>query len=276
MPERDAATSLTIRRWIFLGLFVAIGVAMASDVRITTTPSDQTNRLFDFIDSIPSGSAVLVSFDHEASSLPEIQPIALALLRHAFAKDLHLVGMALYPEGTAIGYRLMEQVATESGKEYGIDYVYLGFRPQYIAAILSMAESFPRTFPEDYLDNLYEDLPVLEGIENYDDVAAVLSIADGSLTTHWMEYGAAQRDLTVLAGVTAAMVTTYDPYLASGQMTAMMGGLRGAAEYEQLIGHGGSGSRGMLAQSTAHIYVIVLIVLGNVAYWRSRRTRSDK
>jgi hypothetical protein len=56
-------------------------------------------------------------------------------------------------------------------------------------------------------------------------------------------------------------------------MYTLVGGLRGAAEYESLIGREGGGSRGMLAQSTAHIYVLVLIALGNVVYFRTRRKR---
>jgi hypothetical protein len=67
------------------------------------------------------------------------------------------------------------------------------------------------------------------------------------------------------------MVTTYDPYLASGQMHAMIGGLRGAAEYEQLIRRGGSGLRGMLAQTAAHVYVILMIIAGNVVYFLNRK-----
>ena len=86
-----------------------------------------------------------------------------------------------------------------------------------------------------------------------------------------MEYVGSRYNVTVMAGVTAAMVTTYDPYVASEQMYTMVGGLRGAAEYESLIEKTGGASRGMLAQSTAHIYVILLIILGNIAYFRSRR-----
>ena len=67
------------------------------------------------------------------------------------------------------------------------------------------------------------------------------------------------------------MVTTYDPYLASGQMKTMVSGLRGAAEYENLIGRDGGGGRGMLAQPSAHLYVILLIVLGNISYFLKKR-----
>jgi len=263
--------SLQPRHWVFAGLFVLITVTMASGIKLTAPVSPQTQKMYDFIDSLPPGSVLLVSFDHEASSLPEIRPIAMALLRHCFQRDLHPVGLALMAEGTAIGYRLMQTTAAEYGTQYGRDYAFLGFKPQYVAAILAMGESISATFPQDYLGNPFDSLPVLKGVETYDDVAAVLSIADGSFTTHWMEYGG-RYGVPVIAGVTAAMVTTYDPYLASGQMKAMVGGLRGAAEYEELEGRkSGGGARGMLAQSAAHLYVILLIVLGNIAYFTKRR-----
>jgi len=259
------------RHWAFIGLAVVVVVTMALGVKPTIYPSPNSVHMFEFLDSLPEGSLILVSFDHEASSLPEIRPLAVAFLRHAFSKNLKLVGVALLAEGTGIGYNLMNQVAAEYGRQYGKDYAYLGFRPQYIAAILSMGESLPETFPDDYLGRPYSSLPVLTGVADYSDIAGVVSIADGSMTMHWVEYGHGRYGVPVAAFVAAAMETTYDPYLASGQMEAMVGGLRGAAEYEQLIGIGDSGARGMLAQTSMHLYVILLIVLGNIAYFRTRR-----
>jgi hypothetical protein len=261
---------LETRHWIFAGLFVLIGLTMATGIRLPTPISDQTQKMHDYIESLPAGSALLVSFDHEASSLPEIQPIALALLRHCFERDIHIIGLALMAEGTSIGYNLTNKAAAEYDREYGTDYAFLGFRPQYIAAILSMGESFKATFPEDYLGRPTSSIPLLDNIDDYTGVIGVLSIADGSYTTHWVEYGG-RYNLKVLAGVTSAMVTTYDPYLSSGQMEVMVSGLRGAAEYESLIGRDGGGARGMLAQSSAHLYVILLIVLGNISYFIKKR-----
>lgn len=261
------------RHWIFLGLFVAIVIAMALNISLDVKVSTDTQRMYDYIESLPPGATIIVSFDHEASSLPEIRPLALAVMRHAFSRDIKMIGTALLAEGTGIGYRLMQQTARQYGKDYGRDWVYLGFKPQFIAAILSLGESFSKTYPEDYLGRVYSDLPLLEGVETYDDIAGVVSVADGSLTTHWMEYGGSRYGVRISAAVTAAMVTTYDPYLSSGQMFAMVGGLRGAAEYEKLIEQGGGGERGMLAQTVAHLYVIVLIVAGNVIYFRTRNKR---
>ncbi|MFH1373754.1 MAG: hypothetical protein ABII79_08170 [bacterium] len=262
------------RHWIFLGLFVCIAVVMMLDIQLEMPVSDQTRRVYNFIDSLPPGSALMISFDHEASSLPEIHPIGQALLRHAFARGHRLIGVALLAEGTVIGYRLMQNTAAEYDRRYGRDFVYLGFKPQYIAAILAMGESIPETFPQDYCGRPYHEYEILKDIANYDDLAAVISITDGSLTTHWMEYGGSRYGVRVLSGMTAAMMTTFDPYVASGQMYGLVGGLRGAAEYEQLIQRSGGGARGMLAQTTAHLYVIALVLVGNFIYFRNRRRKS--
>ena len=164
----------------------------------------------------------------------------------------------------------MNNTAAEYDKTYGIDYAYLGCRPQYIAAILAMGESIREVYPQDYVGTSIDELTIMDSIINYDQIATLISIADGSRTTDWVEYGG-RYNLTVIGAVTAAMVTTYDPYLASGQINAMMGGLRGAAEYEKLLEISGGGARGMLAQSSAHIYVIFLIIVGNIIYFKSRK-----
>ena len=262
---------LESRHWAFAGLFVTLAVVMLLNINLDVKVSDQTRRMYDHIEQLPPGSTILVSFDHEASSLPEIRPVALALLRHAFSRGHKLIGMALFAEGTVIGYRLMEMVGDEYHKEYGRDYAYLGFKPQYVAAILSLGESFEQTFPQDYLGHRYSEIEILNGVNDYDQIAGVISIADGSFTTYWIEYGASRYNVKIMAGVTAAMVTTYDPYIASGQLQAMVGGLRGAAEYESLLGQRGGGTRGMLAQTSAHLYVLLLILIGNIVYFRSHR-----
>lgn len=247
---------------------VLLSYLVSVDFGSRTSPEVQ--KSYDYLESLPEGSVVMVSFDHEASSLPEIQPISMALLRHAFRNGLKLVGVSLFAEGTAIGYRLMNKTAGEFGKRYGTDYVFMGFKPQQTAAILGMGESIKNIFPEDYMGTPTERLPLMADIEDYDDIDMVISIADGSLTIQWIEYAGAKYNQKVMAGLTAAMITSYDPYLSSGQLYSVVGGLKGAAEYESMIDRKGGGTRGMMAQTLAHLYVIVLIIIGNIFYFRNK------
>jgi hypothetical protein len=64
------------------------------------------------------------------------------------------------------------------------------------------------------------------------------------------------------------------PFLDSGQLSGMLTGMKGAAEYEQLIGAPGFGLPAMAGQSFAHLYILFLIVLGNLPIligWSRRR-----
>ena len=77
---------LEARHFAFLGLFVVVTLAMLLNIKLEMKVSPYTQSLYDYIESLPEGSTLIVSFDHEASSLPEIRPIATAVLRHAFRK----------------------------------------------------------------------------------------------------------------------------------------------------------------------------------------------
>ena len=61
------------------------------------------------------------------------------------------------------------------------------------------------------------------------------------------------------------------PFIQSGQMVGMIGGLAGAAEYESLIGQADRASAGMRPQSVTHIIIITFILLANITFFLSRR-----
>jgi len=75
----------------------------------------------------------------------------------------------------------------------------------------------------------------------------------------------------IAAAATALIATQVMPYLKSGQMVGMLTGLRGAAEYENLIGKPGEAVAGMDAQSVAHVAIILVILVGNIGYYSERR-----
>ena len=80
-----------------------------------------------------------------------------------------------------------------------------------------------------------------------------------------MRYG-----LTVLTGLTAVYVADILPFYQSGQIKGVLGGLKGAAEYEKARGPPGSGTAGMRSQKVVHYMIILFIILGNFAYLATR------
>lgn len=261
------------RRIIFVLIAFSVAIPLIFKIGLPNKVTKEVKMVYDSIEELEQGEVVLVSFDHEASSLPEIKPMAQAILRHCFSKNLKVVSFALLAEGTAIGDEILRNVANEYDRKYGRDYVFLGFRPQYTAAILGLGEDLHRVFPEDYKGISTSKLTLTKEIKNYEDISLVVSLADGDLPTYWINYAEARYDQRVAIAVTAVMATTYYPYLSSKQITGLVGGLKGAAEYEILIDKPGMGSKGMDAQSVAHVVILLLVVLGNVSYFLSGKLR---
>jgi len=78
------------------------------------------------------------------------------------------------------------------------------------------------------------------------------------------------------AGCTAVSFADYFSFYQSGQINGLMGGLKAAAEYEELVGKKGIASAGMNSQSIVHALLVVFIIAGNIVYFRSRRLQGLK
>ena len=91
----------------------------------------------------------------------------------------------------------------------------------------------------------------------------------------WIIYGGQKYGFELGAGCTGVMATQYFPYLQAKQINGLMGGLKGAAEYEVLVGRQDKGSavKRMDPQAVTHIIIIAFIILGNIAYFSTRKTK---
>lgn len=259
------------RRVIFGIMALAVIIPMFFNINLPVQVTEDTQEVYNAIDSLSAGEYIMISFDFEASSYPEMRPLAEVILNQAFEKDLKVVGLALFSEGTAIGYTLMKDIAKKYGRVYGEDWIYLGFRPQYVAAILGMGESIPKVFPEDYLKKSLDKYPAFSTMASYREIPLVVSIADGSLPIHWAEYANARYGQRVAVATAAVMVTAFKPYFEAQQLVGPVAGIKGAAEYEKLEGYIGPAHRRLFTQSVVHVVIILLVVGANISAYVWRR-----
>jgi hypothetical protein len=263
------------RQLIFILIAFSVAIPLVIKIGLPNEVTSEVMRVYESIEKLDSGAVVMISFDHEASSLPEVKPMAQAILRHCFAKKLKVIGLALMAEGTAIGDQILREVANEYHANYGRDYLFLGFRPQSQSAILGMGEEIKRVFPQDYKNTPLEQISMMKKIKNYDDVDLIISVADGDMPLLWVDYAVSRYHKKFACASTAVMATSFYPFLSSGQMVGLVGGLKGAAEYEMLIKKPGMGQRGMDAQSVCHLVIIILVIAGNVTYLSADRRRQS-
>ena len=260
------------RRIIFfvIGLCTLLPLLYPVDLPIIVTP--EVRMVYEYIESLPDGSVFLLSMDFDPASKPELEPQAIALLRHAFSRNLRVIAMTLWLPGTGLAEQTVNRVAQELGKVNGEDYVFLGYSPGVGALIIGMGQDLYKAFPSDYYGNPTKKLAVLKDVPNLRHVNYVVSLAAGTPGVEtWYLFGKDKYQFELGGGCTGVIAPGLYPLLRSGQINGLIGGLRGAAEYELLIGQSGSAVAGMDAQSATHFAIIVLVILCNTFYFMTRR-----
>ncbi|MBI5671947.1 MAG: hypothetical protein HZC50_01480 [Nitrospirae bacterium] len=262
------------RRIIFLVIGLCTLLPLLYPVGLPIKISSEVRGVYDHIESLPEQSVFLLSIDFDPASKPELYPQAIALLRHAFRKHLRVVTMTLWVSGTGMADQLVTQVAKEMGKEYGTDYAFLGWSPGGQAVIINMGQDLYSAFPSDYSGKSTKDLPVLDGVRSLKDVGYMVSLGAGRPgVEEWYVFGKDKYKFDLGGGCTGVMAPGLYPLLRSGQINGLIGGLRGAAEYESLIGQKGKAVAGMDAQSATHLAIILLVIMCNLFYFSLRQQR---
>lgn len=261
------------RRFIFLLVLAAVVWPLLHPLRLPMDISPPVQNLYDAIEAVPEGSIVMLAADYSPDTMPELQPMAETFIRHAFRRDLRIVVACLWPASPPLVEQALGPLSEEFDKEYGTDYVNLGYMAGGIVTLLGMGASIPETFPTDYGGTPVDEIPLMQEVQNFDDIAFVMEVSAGTPgTREWVQQVQSRFRVNLASGTTAVGAPNFYPYVQSGQLTGLLGGLKGAAEYEILVGAPGDATSGMDAQSVVHALIVFFIILGNIVYFITRRS----
>lgn len=275
--------------YVLIALSVIIPLLFPFGTKSHVTPP--TKRIYDEVEKIASHEqgrkgVLMLSFDYDPSTLPELQPMTWAMIRHAFSRNVKVVGLTLFPEGAGLVKAAFDSLSREYNKREGIDFVNLGYKPGISAVIMSMGESIEKTFLQDYNNTPIREIPMMKNIRNYNDVDLIVTFSGTGTVVSWITYAHGRYHINIATGVTAVMASDYYPFLQTGQFIGMLGGLKGAAEYEklllesknamvnpELVDFKPTAQIGMDAQNISHLVILVFIIIGNLAYFLSGQAR---
>ena len=260
------------RRFIYGMVFLVVALPLVFGWK---TPPGYTNpwtqAVYDYIEKLPPGTPVLLSVDFEPASRPELSPMALAVVRHCLRRNLRLITMTLVPGGVLLTEQITDQVAAEQHKQYGVDYVNLGFNPNVLSVVLGLGENLKRVYVFDTKGQPTSTIPALRGVHNYSNLGLVVEITSTGLSSTWIAFAHTRYKVPLAVGVTSVMALDMYPFLRTGQLVGMINGIGGAAEYEKLLGVPGEAMLGMPGVTAVHLLMVLLVLIGNVAYFVTRR-----
>jgi hypothetical protein len=265
------------RRWIFLGIALAVLLPFVTPLAIRATPSEHTLRFDDQLgQAIAAEGPLVICVDFGPQTMAEMEPVLLAVMHRVFAARKPVIFMTFMAEAASPMRAYLMRMEQQYDLDYGKDYAFLGYASAFAYTIYGMGTSVSDYFHTDDRGTPIEELPITAGFHTLKDAAAVIDIASNSLPKFWIQYGVAPYGFPFLMACTAVQATDYYPYLQTGQVKGLLAGGRAGAEYEVLllasgvIESTGDATRGLGSQSLALIAVLAFIVLGNAGYFAGR------
>jgi hypothetical protein len=269
------------QRIIFALMFLALAFPILNPVILPMDIQKYSRDSFEFADSIPAGSVVLIEGGLGAATYPQGGPGLEVQIVHLLGKGVKLVFFSISTEMaqwtvTAIDNGLAKLPAGVAA-ENGVNWVHLGYVPGGESGVAALANDIRSVKTEDHFGTPIGQIPLMADINKASDFAACFwwGGSEGSIP-----YGIRQIvtpfNVPMTGMCTTNEVPNYTPYINSGQMVGIIGGVRGSAEYEYLMGMPGLALGQAMATNFGGLLWAILVVLGNVLYFIAGRGGGSK
>ena len=259
------------RRIIYAVLLVALAVPLINPIGIPLIVNDSTRSIYDIVEALnPAQDVVLLAFDYSPGSAADLHPQAVAVVNHLTKRGIKWAAVAFWADGPMMADMIITDLEAKGGV-YGTDFANLGYMVGGENAIKTFGGD-PFVIAQDTRGNATKSLPVLAGINTVADFGYIIEFASGNPGYgEWIRQVVDPMKIKFAAGVVTVSAPQAIPFFDSGQLSGLMQGLRGGAEYEVLVGIPGAGASMMDASSLGHIVIIAFILIGNIAYFLGKK-----
>lgn len=274
--RRPILSEQRVLRYLIAGLlFLTTVLTGLIPSRLGELPAKppEMDAITPLITGLSPESVVLVVLDYQPGLSGEMDAAASGIVDHVMIQKARLALISTSPTGPALGERLMGRFAADHGYTSGAQYVHLGYLPGAAAGLQLFANAPAAAVPGGYDDRPFWSLvdraggspwaqPALRGISSLNDFGMTLLLSDDSETVRrWVEQvGPFLRPGTLVVISSAQAEPLVRPYLDSGQIAALVSGLRGGAAYEGFLQREGPARRAWDGTNVGTLAVIVLIM----------------
>jgi len=264
--------------YVLLAISVSLPFLVAAPVP-QAAQSPQTQGFYKTIEDLAAdpqrrNKLVILSTNFSASTAAENRTQTETMMRHLMRRRIRFAIFSFDPQGRLLAQQTAERLQGRYGYVYGRDYVNWGFRPvgAFVNIVKAMVRDIPGAIGTDHRGTKLAELSAMKGVRGVDDIGAVIEISGSNSLPIWLQFfqRTGKTPVPTLFACTAVMAPEAFPFLKSGQLQGMLVGLKGAIEYEGLLGERGFATKASASLSYSHFLIVALIVLGNIGMWAAR------
>ncbi|MFA4044932.1 MAG: hypothetical protein HZRFUVUK_001740 [Candidatus Fervidibacterota bacterium] len=257
--------------WILIGFpIVAPHVGIHLPV-LPMYPTRAARSFFEAVESVPNGKVILLACDFDPGTLGENGPQCRSVIEHIMRTGKKFIIMGLDQVGPTIAQAYAEELAKKYGYKYGVDYCNFGWITGGQMFLERMCRDLHAAVKQDKAGTPLSEIPMMKNVRSAKDIGLVVEFTGSGLLPLYIATFNAQFGVKLAQGCTGIIGPEQFPYLDTGQLSGLLVGLKGAAEYEEMLNVVGGGKRAMLPQSAGHLLIIILVALGNIGMWVARR-----
>lgn len=281
------------RRLIYLLMILAVAAPVMFGLSQAPSRLVSAERMYSVVDSVEvqPGEVALVWLDFGPNTVAENEPQAVVLLEHLFRRRIPVILLSQYQQAEGFLRRIPQDVAQRLEREmpgqtwrYGEAWVNAGYKPGGAIFIQSLvnAPDITKLLGRDVSGMPISHFPAfasvggVERVKLVGEITGLVGVFD-SIVQFFQKNGYRP---TLVHGCTSITIPEAYIFLDSGQLKGLLEGIAGAAWYSEVLKkHFPLSDNSKLlvtntALSAAHIMIIVLILVGNVAAFVSRWRRS--
>jgi hypothetical protein len=266
------------RRYLYAVLIVIVIVGLLVPIPLPLAVGPQARGFYEAVEGADRNKIAVVSTLWSASTQGENSPQTRVILQHLMRRKIRIALIAFGdPQSTTLAQELAEEIARDHNYVYGKDWINWGFRADIAGTLKGMVRDINETIKRDSIRKQpLSSFPVMQGIRNVKDVGVIAEVSASGNYLSWLGLVVGSTDAPFCYAPTSVMAPELYTYLDSGQMSGMLFGIKGAAEYERLLGIQGFTTRAITPVSLSLVLLFVLIGLGNYGMYASRRQAAEK
>ena len=264
------------RRYIWWTLLISMMIILVYPLGIPISITEPTTDAYDFIVGLEEGDVVLFSQDDTATVHLAVGESVVNVFRYFLENNIKFVILSLQQPGISTTVAVLDSIPNIEDYEYGVDYVHFGFYSGGESVASSLVDDVWATLGADIDGTPVSEIPIMADLKKASDFDAWVESGGGGEYLFYIKNWSISEGIPGIAIQTSANVGAMTTWWTNNRiLPGFVGDQRGAVELSQLMGYPSTFVAMLDAQSVGHMFLIALILIGNVFYLIDRNQRRE-